>query len=97
MGGLVGDGRGGYSTWPITGNWFVCHRGRGWWRAASSERSWNFVIRWRFFDAPRLMVMVVTIGLAQLLGGIQLLVPGWLGGPSIVGGGDHAAAAPGTC
>jgi ABC-type branched-subunit amino acid transport system ATPase component/ABC-type branched-subunit amino acid transport system permease subunit len=29
---------------------------------------------------------VVTIGLAQLFGGIQLLVPGWLGGPSIVGG-----------
>jgi branched-chain amino acid transport system permease protein len=29
--------------------------------------------------------MVVTIGLAQLFGGVQLLVPGWLGGPSIVG------------
>ena len=44
------------------------------------------IIRWRFFTAPRLIVMVVTIGLAQLFGGIQLLVPGWLGGPSIVGG-----------
>ncbi|HEX4162192.1 MAG TPA: ATP-binding cassette domain-containing protein, partial [Acidimicrobiales bacterium] len=43
-------------------------------------------IRWRFFTAPRLIVMVVTIGLAQLFGGIQLLVPGWLGGPAIVGG-----------
>ncbi|HEX4176743.1 MAG TPA: ATP-binding cassette domain-containing protein [Acidimicrobiales bacterium] len=43
-------------------------------------------IRWRFFNAPRLIVMVVTIGLAQLFGGIQLLVPGWLGGPSIIGG-----------
>ena len=32
--------------------------------------------------------MVVTIGLAQLFGGIQLLVPGWLNGPSIVGGVD---------
>lgn len=46
----------------------------------------DFVIRWRFFNAPRLIVMVVTIGLAQLFGGIQLLVPGWLHGPSIVGG-----------
>ena len=44
------------------------------------------IIRWRFFSAPRLIVMVVTIGLAQLFGGIQLLVPGWLNGPSIVGG-----------
>lgn len=44
------------------------------------------VIRWRFFTAPRLIVMVVTIGLAQLFGGIQLLVPGWIGGPAIVGG-----------
>jgi branched-chain amino acid transport system permease protein len=44
------------------------------------------IIRWRFFTAPRLIVMVVTIGLAQLFGGIQLLVPGWLGGPAIVGG-----------
>ena len=44
------------------------------------------IIRWRFFTAPRLIVMVVTIGLAQLFGGIQLLVPGWLNGPSIVGG-----------
>ncbi len=34
------------------------------------------IIRWRFFTAPRLIVMVVTIGLAQLFGGIQLLVPG---------------------
>jgi branched-chain amino acid transport system permease protein len=44
------------------------------------------IIRWRFFTAPRLIVMVVTIGLAQLFGGIQLLVPGWLHGPAIVGG-----------
>ena len=46
----------------------------------------DFIIRWRFFNAPRLIVMVVTIGLAQLFGGIQILVPGWLKGPSIVGG-----------
>jgi ABC-type branched-subunit amino acid transport system ATPase component/ABC-type branched-subunit amino acid transport system permease subunit len=46
----------------------------------------DFIIRWRFFTAPRLIVMVVTIGLAQLFGGIQILVPGWLHGPSIIGG-----------
>jgi ABC-type branched-subunit amino acid transport system ATPase component/ABC-type branched-subunit amino acid transport system permease subunit len=45
----------------------------------------DLLFRWRFFTAPRLIVMVATIGLAQLLGGIQLLVPGWLNGPSIVG------------
>ena len=36
--------------------------------------------------------MVVTIGLAQLFGGIQLLVPGWMSGPSIVGGVTDAAS-----
>ncbi|HEY3844830.1 MAG TPA: ATP-binding cassette domain-containing protein [Acidimicrobiales bacterium] len=45
----------------------------------------DLLFRWRFFTAPRLIVMVATIGLAQLLGGIQLKVPGWLNGPSIVG------------
>jgi ABC-type branched-subunit amino acid transport system ATPase component/ABC-type branched-subunit amino acid transport system permease subunit len=45
----------------------------------------DLIIRWRFFQAPRLIVMVVTIGLAQLFGGIQLLVPGWFGGPGLVG------------
>src|SRR5580658_5482522 len=46
----------------------------------------DFIIRWRFVTAPRLIVMVVTIGLAQLFGGIQILVPGWRHGPSIIGG-----------
>jgi ABC-type branched-subunit amino acid transport system ATPase component/ABC-type branched-subunit amino acid transport system permease subunit len=45
----------------------------------------DFIIRWRFFNAPRLIVMVVTIGLAQLFGGLQLLVPNWFHGPSLVG------------
>jgi ABC-type branched-subunit amino acid transport system ATPase component/ABC-type branched-subunit amino acid transport system permease subunit len=40
----------------------------------------------RFFDAPRLVVTVATIGLAQGLGGLQLLVPRWLGGPTLIGG-----------
>ena len=43
------------------------------------------VIR-RFFNAPRLILTVATIGLAQILGGLQLLIPRWLGGPPIVGG-----------
>src|SRR5581483_4983970 len=45
----------------------------------------DFIIRWRFFTAPRLIVMVVTIGLAQLFGGIQLLIPGWIGGLNPIG------------
>jgi ABC-type branched-subunit amino acid transport system ATPase component/ABC-type branched-subunit amino acid transport system permease subunit len=44
-----------------------------------------FVIR-RFARASRLILTVATIGLAQVLGGIQLLLPGWMGGPSLVGG-----------
>src|SRR6202451_1758512 len=66
-------------------NWFVCI-GIALLVGAALSLFVDFVIRWRFFTAPRLIVMVVTIGLAQLFGGIQLLVPGWLGGPSIVGG-----------
>ncbi len=36
------------------------------------------VIR-RFFRAPRLVLSVATIGLAQVLAGIGLLLPGWFG------------------
>jgi ABC-type branched-subunit amino acid transport system ATPase component/ABC-type branched-subunit amino acid transport system permease subunit len=43
------------------------------------------VIR-RFARAPRLILTVATIGLAQVLGGIQLLLPRWVGGPSLIGG-----------
>ncbi len=66
-------------------NWFVCI-GIALLVGAALGMVVDGIIRWRFFTAPRLIVMVVTIGLAQLFGGIQLLVPGWLGGPSIVGG-----------
>jgi ABC-type branched-subunit amino acid transport system ATPase component/ABC-type branched-subunit amino acid transport system permease subunit len=66
-------------------NWFVCI-GIALLVGAALGLVVDAIIRWRFFTAPRLIVMVVTIGLAQLFGGIQLLVPGWLGGPSIVGG-----------
>ncbi len=43
------------------------------------------VIR-RFTRASRLVLTIATIGLAQVLGGIQLLLPKWLGGPPIIGG-----------
>ncbi|MHB1711443.1 MAG: branched-chain amino acid ABC transporter permease, partial [Acidimicrobiales bacterium] len=46
----------------------------------------DILVMRRFFHAPRLIVLVATIGLAQVLGGIQLLVPGWLHGPPLVGG-----------
>jgi ABC-type branched-subunit amino acid transport system ATPase component/ABC-type branched-subunit amino acid transport system permease subunit len=65
-------------------NWFVCLF-LGLVVGAVLGLLVDFVIRWRFFNAPRLIVMVVTIGLAQLFGGIQILVPGWFNGPSIVG------------
>jgi len=42
------------------------------------------VIR-RFRTASRLTLTVATIGLAQVLGGMELLVPRVLGGPSIIG------------
>ncbi len=45
----------------------------------------RLVIR-RFSDAPRLVLTVATIGLAQLLGGIELLIPQVLGTNSLVGG-----------
>ncbi|HEV7466311.1 MAG TPA: ATP-binding cassette domain-containing protein, partial [Candidatus Dormibacteraeota bacterium] len=45
----------------------------------------RLVIR-RFRDAPRLVLTVATIGLAQLLGGVELLIPQVLGTNSLVGG-----------
>ena len=45
------------------------------------------VIR-RFASASRLTLTVATIGLAQLLGGISLLLPGWLDAPTLIGAFD---------
>ena len=42
----------------------------------------------RFASASRLTLTVATIGLAQLLGGISLLLPGWLDAPTLVGAFD---------
>src|SRR5437870_4688366 len=44
------------------------------------------VIR-RFRNASRLLLTVATIGLAQVLGGMQLLIPKWVGAPSPLNGG----------
>jgi ABC-type branched-subunit amino acid transport system ATPase component/ABC-type branched-subunit amino acid transport system permease subunit len=66
-------------------NWFICIA-VGLIVGAVLGLIVDFIIRWRFFNAPRLIVMVVTIGLAQLFGGIQLFVPGWFHGPGLVGG-----------
>lgn len=38
----------------------------------------------RFGRAPRLVVTVATIGLAQLLGGLTLLIPRWLDAPALI-------------
>ena len=43
----------------------------------------RFIVR-RFASAPRLVLTVATIGLAQLLGGIAIFLPGWLGAPEVV-------------
>jgi ABC-type branched-subunit amino acid transport system ATPase component/ABC-type branched-subunit amino acid transport system permease subunit len=45
----------------------------------------RFVIR-RFINAPRLVLTVATIGLAQLLGGIALFMPGWFGAAELIPG-----------
>jgi ABC-type branched-subunit amino acid transport system permease subunit len=44
------------------------------------------VIR-RFAGTSRLVLTVATIGLAQVLGGVELLLPGWFGSPRFVLGG----------
>jgi branched-chain amino acid transport system permease protein len=44
------------------------------------------VIR-RFRNASRLLLTVATIGLAQVLGGLELLIPKWVGAPSPLNGG----------
>jgi branched-chain amino acid transport system permease protein len=40
----------------------------------------------RFVNATRLILTVATIGLAQLLGGVQLYIPRWFGSAGLVGG-----------
>jgi len=45
------------------------------------------VIR-RFTNSSRLVLTVATIGLTQVLGGFQLLIPIWMDGPLLLGGYD---------
>jgi ABC-type branched-subunit amino acid transport system ATPase component/ABC-type branched-subunit amino acid transport system permease subunit len=42
------------------------------------------VIIRRFANAPRLVLTVATIGLAQLLGGIAIYLPTWFGSPAFI-------------
>jgi len=42
------------------------------------------LVTWRFANAPRLVLTVATVGLAQLLGGIALYVPRYLHGPALI-------------
>jgi ABC-type branched-subunit amino acid transport system ATPase component/ABC-type branched-subunit amino acid transport system permease subunit len=67
--------------WPIAA---VLGIGLGVAVGALTER---FVIR-RFVNAPRLVLTVATIGLAQLLGGITLFMPGWFGAEELIPGFD---------
>jgi ABC-type branched-subunit amino acid transport system ATPase component/ABC-type branched-subunit amino acid transport system permease subunit len=67
-------------------------KGWNWWLAATAgvlagvalgalvER---LIVR-RFASAPRLVLTVATIGLAQLLGGIAFFLPNWLGAPAFI-------------
>jgi len=43
----------------------------------------RLVVR-RFANAPRLVLTVATIGLAQLLGGLAIYLPAWLGAPVVI-------------
>ena len=43
----------------------------------------RFIVR-RFANAPRLVLTVATIGLAQLLGGLAIYLPSWLDSPAFI-------------
>ena len=45
----------------------------------------RLVVR-RFANAPRLVLTVATIGLAQLLGGLAIYLPTWLDSPAFIPG-----------
>ncbi len=71
------------------------HLGRGWpWpacvaAAVATGVATGIGVEWivirRFRHSSRLTLTVATIGLAQVLGGMELLVPQVLGGPTIIG------------
>ena len=66
-------------------NWFVCLV-LGLVAGAVVGAVVEMLVIRRFFNTPRLILTVATIGLAQILGGIQILIPGWLHGPALLGG-----------
>ncbi len=61
---------------------------------ADERAGTEFLVIRRFARASRLILTVATIGLAQVLGGVQLLLPRWLHGPPIVGGFDTPLSGP---
>src|SRR5262245_42006078 len=44
----------------------------------------DIVVMRRFFDSPRLVATLATVGLAQVLGGIELELPRWLDRPLLM-------------
>jgi branched-chain amino acid transport system permease protein len=51
--------------------------------AAGAGAGVELLVVRRFFWAPRLILTLATIGLAQILGGIELVIPSWFGQPLV--------------
>jgi len=52
-------------------------------QAALGAAAVDLLVVRRFFWAPRLILTLATIGLAQILGGIELVIPTWFGRPLV--------------
>jgi len=63
-------------------SWFVCLP-LGLVVAAAAGAVVELLVVRRFFWAPRLILTLATIGLAQILGGIELVIPSWFGRPLV--------------
>jgi ABC-type branched-subunit amino acid transport system ATPase component/ABC-type branched-subunit amino acid transport system permease subunit len=67
-------------------------KGWNWWLAAAAGIAAGVavgaLVEWtvvrRFANAPRLVLTVATIGLAQLLGGVAIFLPSWLDTPTSI-------------
>lgn len=51
--------------------------------AAGAGAAVELLVVRRFFWAPRLVLTLATIGLAQILGGVELVIPSWFGQPLV--------------
>ncbi|HVM52071.1 MAG TPA: hypothetical protein VM262_02640 [Acidimicrobiales bacterium] len=63
-------------------SWFLCMP-LGLAAAAAGGAAVDLLVVRRFFWAPRLILTLATIGLAQILGGIELVIPTWFGRPLV--------------